>query len=112
MSLIFRILSCVTCLSLSVLTSNSAFSQGADVSKGRDLAIKHCAGCHKMSGERGRERNGRYVPSFPVIANTPHYSLVRLRRIVAVPPHREMPKAPLNNSKINDIAHFIQTLRK
>jgi mono/diheme cytochrome c family protein len=104
---------CLAGLTLSFLAFNgSAHSQSGDVSRGRDLANKHCARCHVLSEDKGRERDGRYVPSLAEVANTPHYSLIRLRRIIAVPPHREMSKAPLNTSEINDVAHYIQLLRK
>lgn len=112
MPLRFRIFSCVASLALSVLgPTASAISQTADVSRGQDIAAKHCAGCHETSADKGREQNGRYVPSLREVANTPHYSLIRLRRIIAVPPHRDMPKVALNDGEINDVAAYIQSLR-
>lgn len=112
MPLRFRIFSCVAGLALSFLSfTGSAISQSADVSRGQDIAAKHCAGCHETSADKGREQNGRYVPSLREVANTPHYSLIRLRRIIAVPPHSDMPNVALNSSEINDVAAYIQSLR-
>lgn len=112
MSHTFRLFSCAAGLSLACLTASPAWSQAGDVQKGLDLAKAHCADCHELTGDKGREREGRYVPSFPEIANTPHYSLVRLRRIIAVPPHSDMPKAKITTDEINDLAHYITSLKK
>lgn len=103
---------CVAVATLLAAAPGLALADEADVSKGRDLARDYCAGCHEMADGKGREVNGRYVPSFPEIAGTPHYSLVRLRRIIAVPPHSEMPKMSLEPGEIDAIARFIQSLRK
>jgi len=85
-------------------------AQGGDAGKGREIAGKSCASCHEMSGA-GRTYQGRYVPSFQEIAATPHYSTVRLRRIIAVPPHREMPGLSLRLEETSDLAAFIRSLR-
>ena len=111
MPLTFRIFSGIAGLALFFLSfSDSAISQSADVLRGQDIATKHCVGCHETSADKGREQNGRYVPSLREVANTPHYSLIRLRRIIAVPPHSDMPNVALNGSEINDVAAYIQSL--
>lgn len=111
MPLTFRIFSGIAGLALFFLSFNgSAISQSADVLRGQDIATKHCAGCHETSADNGREQDGRYVPSLREVANTPHYSLIRLRRIIAVPPHSDMPNMALNSSEINDVAAYIQSL--
>lgn len=111
MPLTFRIYSCIGGLVLSFLTfTGSAISQSADVLRGQDIAAKHCAACYETSADKGREQNGRYVPSLREVANAPHHSLVRLRRIIAVPPHSDMPHVALSTSEVNDVAAYIQSL--
>jgi cytochrome c1 len=63
-----------------------------------------------MSVDKGREQDGRYTPSLREVANTPHYSLVRLRRIIDVPPHNVMPNVALTSGEINDVAAYIHSL--
>lgn len=113
MPLRFRIFNGIAGFALSFLSfAGSAFSQSADVLRGQDIAAKHCGGCHETTADKGREQSGRYVPSLREVANTPHYSVVRLRRIIAVPPHSDMPNVALNSSEINDVAAYIQSLSK
>jgi mono/diheme cytochrome c family protein len=112
MPLAIRICSHLASLALSfVIFTGSAISQNADISRGQDSAAKNCSACHEISADTGREQNGRYVPSLREVANTPHYSVTRLRRIIAVPPHHDMPKLALTSSEITDIAAYIQSLR-
>ena len=112
MSFAFRVRICVGVLPLMLLSAGSALAQTGDVSKGEELAKTHCASCHELTASKGQERDGRYVPSLAEVANTPHYTLVRLRRIIAVPPHSVMPKAPLDTAEINDIAYYITSLQE
>jgi mono/diheme cytochrome c family protein len=103
--------SCTGALALYFLIfTGSAISQSADVLRGQDIVAKQCAGCHETGADKGREQNGHYVPSLREVANTPHYSLVRLRRIIAVPPHSDMPDVALSTSEINDVAAYIHSL--
>lgn len=95
----------------SLIQTNPTFGQEMDTKRGGDLAAQHCAGCHEATASKGRVRSGRYVPSLREIANAPHYSSVRLRRIIAVPPHRDMTKVPLEAQDISDIAGYIRSLR-
>jgi len=112
MSRIVCCLAWTVCVALvSLVQTNSSYGQKADINRGEDLASQHCTGCHDTAAGRGRARDGRYVPSLREIANAPHYSSVRLRRIIAVPPHRDMTKAPLEARDINDIAGYIRSLR-
>jgi mono/diheme cytochrome c family protein len=111
MRLKFCIFYGIASLALSFLSfAGSALSQSAEVLRGQDIAAKHCAGCHETTADKGREQGGRYVPSLRELANTPHYSLIRLRRIIAVPPHSEMPKMAFNSSEISDLAAYFQSL--
>jgi len=89
-----------------------AFAQAVDIDKGRELAERLCSRCHNPEDQLGRDYQGHYVPTFKQVANTPHYSIVRLRRIMAVPPHTEMPKLPLKLDEIDNIAAYINSLRK
>ena len=103
---------CAGVLPILLVSAGPALGQAGDVSNGEKLAEAHCAKCHVLTESKGREVNGRYVPSLAEVANTPLYSLVRLRRIIAVPPHSEMTKVPLSTEEINDLAYYIQSLRK
>jgi mono/diheme cytochrome c family protein len=94
------------------VASAPVLAQDAGVAKGEDLAKTHCAGCHELTAAKGRDVQGRYVPSLTEVANTPHYSLARLRRIIAVPPHSGMPTAQLDVAEINTLAIYIQSLKK
>jgi len=96
---------------IEVLTPR-AFAQAVDIDKGRELAERLCSRCHSLEGQQGHDYQGQYVPTFAQVANTPHYSTVRLRRIMAVPPHTEMPKLPLKLDEIDNIATYIRSLRK
>lgn len=74
--------------------------------KGKDLAGQLCAGCHVG------DQNPGQAPTFEKIANTPHYTVERLRRIIALPPHRGMPRLSLTPAEIHDVAAYITSLRK
>jgi mono/diheme cytochrome c family protein len=99
-------------LPILLVSAGPALGQAGDVSNGEKLAEAHCAKCHALTESKGQEVDGRYVPSLAEVANTPLYSLVRLRRIIAVPPHSGMPKEPLSTEEINDLAYYIESLRK
>jgi mono/diheme cytochrome c family protein len=99
-------------LPILLVSAGPALGQTGDISKGESLAEANCAKCHSLTESKGQDVNGRYVPSLAEVANTPHYSLVRLRRIIAVPPHSDMSKEPLSTEEINDLAYYIQSLRK
>jgi cytochrome c553 len=110
----FRVSGCIRAgvLPILLVSAGPAIGQAGDISKGESLAEAYCAKCHSLTESKGQDVNGRYVPSLAEVANTPHYSLVRLRRIIAVPPHSDMSKEPLSTEEINDLAYYIQSLRK
>jgi mono/diheme cytochrome c family protein len=84
-----------------------AMNLSGDAAKGEETAARLCASCHSASPS-----TGGHPPSLAQIANTPHYSIEKLRRIIAVPPHRGMPSFPLKQEEINDIAAYLRSLRK
>jgi len=110
----FRARRCVCMFALIVIEvlTFQALAQTGDIDKGRMLAERLCSVCHALQSNKGHDYQGHYVPTFRQIASTPHYSIVRLPRIMAVPPHREMPKLSLKLDEINDIATYIGSLRK
>lgn len=82
----------------------AAFPAGDPV-KGKEIADRDCARCHN-------EKSAGHPPTFEQIARTPHYTPQRLRRIIAVPPHREMPTLGLDQTDIENLAAYIRSLRK
>jgi mono/diheme cytochrome c family protein len=77
-----------------------------DPAKGEVAAARLCVSCHAVSSSNGNP------PSLAQIDNTPHYSIVKLRRIMTVPPHRTMHRLPFESEEINDLAAYIRSLRK
>jgi mono/diheme cytochrome c family protein len=102
-------------LRIAVLTPGFAFALGiqscaaqarrGDVAKGEETAARVCLRCHALQSSTGS------APGLAQIANTPHYSTQRLRRIIGVPPHRTMPTLGLKPEEINDLAAYIRSLR-
>jgi mono/diheme cytochrome c family protein len=93
-------------LALCFPCSSQALTQSVDAAKGADTAARLCDTCHALHSSTGSP------PSLAEIANTPHYSTQKLRRIIAVPPHRAMPGLGLKPQEINDLAAYIRSLRK
>lgn len=86
-------------------SGGTAAIQAGDPEKGKEIADRDCARCRN-------EQAAGHPPTFEQIARTPHYTPQRLRRIIAVPPHRGMPALGLNQSDIEDLAAYIRSLRK
>jgi mono/diheme cytochrome c family protein len=85
-------------------------SWAADQAKGQEIAEKVCGICHGQSTSLGAERIP--VPSFSEIANRPDYTAVRLRAMMAIPPHSDMPTPSLTDKERDDVVSYIQSLRK
>ena len=79
----------------------------ADSAKGSQLAQQWCSSCHVTSGSRaGNVQEG--PPSFPTIART--RTADQLHAFLSHP-HGAMPDLSLTRAEIDDLAHYIETLR-
>lgn len=100
---------CTSAFALATLTlllsggMNAAIAAG-DPGQGKNIADRVCAGCHREKGTGG-------PPGFEQIAKNPHYTPQRLRRIMAVPPHRAMPTLQLSQPEIEDLTAYIRSFR-
>jgi mono/diheme cytochrome c family protein len=92
----------------------AAGQQGAanagDVAKGREIAEQICGICHGNSTPLGVDDVP--VPTLADIANSPNYSTVRFRTMMAVPPHSDMPTPRLSEKEREDVVAFVESLRK
>ncbi len=103
--LIFRIASCAA-IAL-VLSTATCFS--ADAGHGRDLAKRWCAACHVVSPDQ--QSANADAPPFATIAQYPNFDPKRLAYFL-LEPHPKMPQMALGRAAADDIAAYIQTLRK
>jgi mono/diheme cytochrome c family protein len=103
--LLFRIAPFVTvALALSTATCFSA-----DAEHGRDLAKRWCASCHVVSPDQ--QSASADVPPFAMIAQSPNFDARRLAYFL-LEPHPKMPQMALSRSAADDIAAYIQTLKR
>jgi len=86
-----------------------AIAAAQDVSRGRQLAQRWCAGCHTV--ERApAEARADGVPTFPAIAAMSGMSPDRLRAAMN-PTHGRMPDLSLAKRDQDDLAAYILSLR-
>jgi len=81
----------------------------ADAGHGLDLAKRWCASCHLVSPDQ--KRASADVPPFATIVQSPDFDAKRLAYFL-LEPHPKMPQMALSRSAADDIAAYIQTLRK
>jgi mono/diheme cytochrome c family protein len=81
----------------------------ADAQHGLDLAKRWCAACHLVSPDQ--KTASADVPPFATIARSPHFS-ARALAYFLLDPHPKMPDLPLSRNAANDIAAYIESLRK
>ena len=81
----------------------------ADAAHGLDLAKRWCASCHVVSPDQ--KRASADVPPFAVIAKSPNLDTKRLAYFL-LEPHPKMPQMALGRSAADDIAAYIETLRR
>jgi mono/diheme cytochrome c family protein len=89
------------------LSPISAYS--ADAEHGRDLAKRWCASCHLVSSDQ--ESASADVPPFATIANSPNFDPKRLAYFL-LEPHPKMPPMALSRSAADDIAAYIDSLKR
>jgi mono/diheme cytochrome c family protein len=81
----------------------------ADAAHGLDLAKRWCATCHLVSPEQ--QRASADVPPFATIAKSSNFDPKRLAYFL-LEPHPKMPQMALSRSAADDIAAYIETLKK
>jgi mono/diheme cytochrome c family protein len=97
-----------------VLFSLSGFAaeNGAgtgDPDYGLILARRWCASCHIISADQQRSRAG--APPFAVIARSPNFNADHLAYVLLAP-HPSMARLDLSRTAIDDIAAYIESLKK
>ena len=95
--------------SASALLLSAAPCYPADAAHGLDLAKRWCATCHLVSPEQ--QRASADVPPFATIAKSSSFDPKRLPYIL-LEPHPKMPQMALSRSAADDIAAYIETLKK
>ena len=97
------------CLTSAALLSVAAKANAGDAAHGLELAKRWCSPCHVVSPDQNRASAD--VPPFATIARSPNFD----RRALAyflLEPHPKMPELPLTRSAADDIAVYIESLRK
>ena len=96
-------------ISVGALLLSEGILYAADAAHGLDLAKRWCASCHVVSPEQTRASAD--VPPFAAIAKSPNFDTKRLAYFL-LEPHPKMPQMALSRSAADDIAAYIETLRK
>ena len=99
----------VLSLATTALFLGTVACYAADAEHGRDLAKRWCASCHMVSADQARANAD--VPPFPTIARSPNFDARRLAYFL-LDPHPKMPELPLSRAAAEDIAAYIETLRR
>jgi mono/diheme cytochrome c family protein len=84
-------------------------AHSADAEHGQDLAKRWCASCHVVSPEQLSASAD--VPPFTTIAQSPNFDPKRLAYFL-LEPHPKMPQMALSRSAADDIAGYIQSLKR
>jgi mono/diheme cytochrome c family protein len=79
------------------------------VEHGRDLAKRWCASCHVVSPDQ--QSASADVPPFATIAQSLNFDPKRLAYFL-LEPHPKMPQMALSRSAADDIAAYIQSLKR
>ena len=80
-----------------------------DASRGRTLAVQHCASCHAV--EAHPAPGAHTAASFLTIANMPSTTPMAIAAFLATP-HPRMPNYKLSRDEIRDLSAYIMTLRQ
>lgn len=91
------------------LLLSEAAAYAADAAHGLDLAKRWCASCHVVSPNQ--KRANADVAPFAAIARSPNFDAKRLAYFL-LEPHPKMPQMALSRSAADDIAAYVETLRK
>jgi mono/diheme cytochrome c family protein len=97
-----------TCLILAAAPVGAQSLIG-DTVAGHDLALRACAECHAVPGQRGTTVNDA-VPSFVTIARRLTSTELGLRVFLQTP-HPPMPNLMLTRREIDDVVGYILSLK-
>jgi mono/diheme cytochrome c family protein len=95
--------------SLILAASHISVTQAADTNSGAELARRWCATCHVVSPSQ--QRGTDMVPSFESIARGPEFS-ARALAFFLLDPHPNMPDMGLTRREADDLAAYIESLRR
>jgi mono/diheme cytochrome c family protein len=84
--------------------------QPPSVARGKELAERLCAGCHRVNDNQGGIVQGTDVPSFRALALRPQQTPESLLAFIMTPRH-PMPAIPLELNEIRDVVAYIQSLK-
>lgn len=96
-------------VALSAAAVFSAPTKLGDADRGRELAVRLCAGCHVVAPDAGATVNAD-IPSFAAIAAMPGMNEERMAGRIVVP-HPPMPDAQLTVTELRDVIVYIQSLK-
>ena len=96
-------------LAAAILVIAPSPGSAADAVHGLDLANRWCASCHLVSSDQ--QRASADVPPFATIAQSPNFNAKELAYFL-LDPHPKMPDLPLSRAAADDIAAYIETLKK
>jgi mono/diheme cytochrome c family protein len=96
------------CLVAIMLTCFSAATLAADISNGRDIALRQCAACHSVTRPQSREVAD--APPFEVIGRKNSFD-PGLLAFALLDPHPKMNFA-LTRREAADVAAYISSLAK
>ena len=99
----------LACVVAAVLLISEVSAYSADAAHGLDLAKRWCASCHVVSPDQ--QSASADVPPFTAIANSANFDPKRLAYFL-LEPHPKMPQMAISRSAADDIAAYIETLRK
>lgn len=81
-----------------------------DPVRGRDLAVRVCAECHKVEkGDRSRDLPD--PPAFQILADDPAMTPLALR-VFLTTPHANMPNLILTDAEVDDVIAYIHGLKR
>ena len=91
------------------LFAASSFAQTAsETATGRQLAIRMCADCHRVTAQQAAPRGT--APSFAAIANLTSTTQMALHAFLSTP-HANMPNLVLKPQEQNEVIAYILSLR-
>lgn len=91
----------------SISTASPAYT--ADAQHGLALAKRWCASCHVVAADQ--KTANADAPPFATIARSPNFN-ARTLAYFLLDPHPKMPDLGLSRNAANDIAAYIETLKK
>jgi mono/diheme cytochrome c family protein len=99
----------LACAVAAALLFSKVNSYAADAAHGLDLAKRWCASCHIVSPDQ--QSASADAPPFATIAQSTNFDPKRLAYFL-LEPHPKMPPMALSRSAADDIAAYIQSLRR